>query len=246
MEKNLFGKILVLGIIVLFIGVGIQPAFAEESISTISSKNKSVKKENISKDKLKNNREIQPANQDNGKPDLEVVGIGYHYIGHACLFDLYVLNVGDAPLPAWRYKRTRLIVKPRYGQKIVFEDTHWCAGEFTPHNPGETDNFYHAEVPSLFPGVYRCYFEVAYDRQWDEWDYTNWAKNLNDGIIDKDPRNNTQPNNSGSNNQRIMGFGEMNQPVPTWGDYMDDTGVYGTTQRPGSSHGFIIEYEKRP
>lgn len=37
MEKNLFGKILVLGIIVLFIGVGIQPAIANNvSITTAS------------------------------------------------------------------------------------------------------------------------------------------------------------------------------------------------------------------
>ncbi len=80
----------------------------------------------------------------------------------------------------------------------------------------------------------------------ETWDYSNWAVNLNDGVIDRDPRNNTQPNNSGYSNQRVMGFGEMNQPVPTWGDYMDDTGVYGTTRRPGSSHGFIIEYDRKP
>jgi hypothetical protein len=77
----------------------------------------------------------------------------------------------------------------------------------------------------------------------EEMIYKNWAKNLDDGVIDRDPRNNTQPNNSGNSNQRIMGFGELNEPVPTWGDYMDDTGAYGTEQRRGASHGFVIEYE---
>jgi len=79
----------------------------------------------------------------------------------------------------------------------------------------------------------------------DKWDYTNWAVDLNDGVIDKDPRDDTQPNDSGGS-QRVMGFGEMNKPVPTWGDYMDGVGDYGITRKPGSCYGFVIEYEKRP
>lgn len=79
----------------------------------------------------------------------------------------------------------------------------------------------------------------------ESWDYQNWAVNLNDGVTDKDPRNNTQPNDSGSANQRVMGFGEMNTPVPTWGDYMDGVGTYGVKRTPGSSYGFIIEYEDK-
>ena len=56
----------------------------------------------------------------------------------------------------------------------------------------------------------------------EEWSYSNWAVNLDDGVIDQDPRDNTQPNDSGDEegSQPIMGFGEMNEPVPTWGDYM--------------------------
>ena len=73
----------------------------------------------------------------------------------------------------------------------------------------------------------------------------NWAQNLDDGIVDKDPRDNTQPNNSGES-QPIMGFGEMNLPVPTWGDYMESVGTYGVTRGPGNSYGFIIEYEADP
>ena len=43
-----------------------------------------------------------------------------------------------------------------------------------------------------------------------------------------------------------MGFGEMNQPVPTWGDYMDAVGAYGLQKSPGQNYGFIIEYESDP
>lgn len=78
-------------------------------------------------------------------------------------------------------------------------------------------------------------------------DYSNWAVNLNDGVTDMDPRNNTQPNDSGENtNQRVMGFGEMNIPVPTWGDYMDDVGTYGRDRLPGRSYAFIIEFDSKP
>jgi hypothetical protein len=82
----------------------------------------------------------------------------------------------------------------------------------------------------------------------EEWNYTNWAVNLDDGVIDKDPRDGTQPNDSGDEvgSQPIMGFGEMNVPVPTWGDYMENVGTYGKTRLPGFSYGFIIEYESTP
>ena len=70
----------------------------------------------------------------------------------------------------------------------------------------------------------------------EEMIYKNWAKDLEDGVIDRDPRDNTQPNNSGRSDQRTIGFGEMNIPVPTWGDYMDGTG----------NGGFVIEYESNP
>lgn len=79
----------------------------------------------------------------------------------------------------------------------------------------------------------------------EAWDYANWAVNLDDGVIDKDPRPNDQPNDSGDG-QPIMGFGEMNLPVPTWGDYMDSVGTYGKTKLPGFSYGFVIEYEDTP
>lgn len=79
----------------------------------------------------------------------------------------------------------------------------------------------------------------------EKWDYSNWAVNLDDGVTDKDPRPNDQPNDSGDG-QRIMGFGEMNLPVPTWGDYMDDVGTYGEDRLPGRSYAFVIEYETMP
>ncbi len=86
--------------------------------------------------------------------------------------------------------------------------------------------------------------------QWisgEKWEYTNWAQNLDDGVIDKDPRNNTQPNNSGEqHSQRTMGFGELNQPVPTWGDYSDNSGTYGLERSGGKRYAFIIEYDQKP
>lgn len=79
----------------------------------------------------------------------------------------------------------------------------------------------------------------------EPFEYTNWAKNLDDGVLDKDPRDNTQPNDSGDG-QRTMGFGEMNEPVSTWGDYMDAVGTYGKDRLPGRSYAFVIEYNKHP
>ncbi len=84
--------------------------------------------------------------------------------------------------------------------------------------------------------------------QWlsgEDWTYSNWAQNLNDGVIDRDPRDNTQPNGSGR--QNVMGFGELNVPVPTWGDYWDTVAQYGERGMPsGYNRGFIIEYEEMP
>lgn len=79
----------------------------------------------------------------------------------------------------------------------------------------------------------------------EAFEYTNWAINLDDGIIDLDPRDNTQPNDSGDG-QPVMGFGEMNLPVSTWGDYMDSVGTYGGKKLPGRCYGFVIEYEQDP
>ncbi|WED24172.1 hypothetical protein L3Q72_14905 [Vibrio sp. JC009] len=79
----------------------------------------------------------------------------------------------------------------------------------------------------------------------EKWTYSNWAVNLDDGVVDKDPRPNDQPNDSGDG-QRIMGFGEMNLPVPTWGDYMDAVGTYGYDKLPGRSYAFIMEFESMP
>lgn len=80
----------------------------------------------------------------------------------------------------------------------------------------------------------------------EKWEYTNWAQNLDDGVIDKDPRDNTQPNNSGEqHSQRTIGFGELNQPVSTWGDFSDDAGTYGMERTGGKRYAFIIEYNKK-
>jgi len=79
----------------------------------------------------------------------------------------------------------------------------------------------------------------------EEWNYSNWAQNLNDGVIDRDPRDNTQPNGAGR--QNVMGYGELNVPVATWGDYWDTVSHYGVRGMPtGYNRGFIIEYDELP
>lgn len=79
----------------------------------------------------------------------------------------------------------------------------------------------------------------------EDWDYTNWAVNLDDGVIDKDPRPNDQPNGRGR--QNIMGFGELNVPVSTWGDYFAGVAQYENMGMPmGYSRGFVIEFDSDP
>lgn len=79
----------------------------------------------------------------------------------------------------------------------------------------------------------------------EKWNYSNWVKNLDDGVIDKDPRPNDQPNGRGR--QNIMGFGELNVPVPTWGDYFAGVAQYENMWMPmGHSRGFVIEYVSAP
>ena len=96
----------------------------------------------------------------------------------------------------------------------------------------------------------------------ETWSYSNWCVDEYcdssrfpncDGKdtktkTDQDPRPNNQPNDSGTG-QAIMGFGEMNIPVATWGDYMGSLGTYGGGNVPGAkdpSYGFVIEYENNP
>lgn len=121
---------------------------------------------------------------------------------------------------------------------------------FPPYDGSQRGNHYEIGIGPFLGGYQpEGSDEPAGGWSWlsgEKWDYDNWAVNLDDGVTDKDPRNNTQPNDSGNNNQRVMGFGEMNQPVPTWGDYMDGVGTYGVKRSPGKSYGFIIEYESDP
>ncbi len=79
----------------------------------------------------------------------------------------------------------------------------------------------------------------------EKWSYTNWTINLDDGVVDNDPRNNTQPNGRGR--QNVMGFGELNKPVATWGDYFEGVSQYENMMRPlGYARGFVIEYDHNP
>jgi len=96
----------------------------------------------------------------------------------------------------------------------------------------------------------------------EPWSHTNWCKdeycdsslfsNCEAGKgtktrVDQDPRVSDQPNASGDGSrQPIMGFGEMNVPVATWGDYFGFLGTYGSGEGPGydACNGFVIEYDR--
>ncbi|MDV7141653.1 hypothetical protein R3X27_03050 [Tropicimonas sp. TH_r6] len=111
------------------------------------------------------------------------------------------------------------------------------------------DSHYRIKIGPFLGGVRVSETEDSLDGwQWlsgEPWEYTNWVQNLDDGITDRDPRNNTQPNGKGR--QNVMGFGELNEPVPTWGDYWDTVSHYGERRMPsGYNMGFIIEYDEMP
>jgi len=76
----------------------------------------------------------------------------------------------------------------------------------------------------------------------ETWSYTNWAYDGMEG--DDDPRPNDQPNDA-TGDQAVICFGEVNQPVSTWGDFParfgDSTGGEGAVV-----YGFIIEYNTQP
>lgn len=111
------------------------------------------------------------------------------------------------------------------------------------------DSHYRIKIGPFLGGVRVSESEDSLDGwQWlsgEPWEYSNWAQNLDDGVIDRDPRDDTQPNGRGR--QNVMGFGELNVPVPTWGDYWETVSQYGERPMPsGYNMGFIIEYDEMP
>ncbi|MBY4893587.1 hypothetical protein KUL25_12520 [Rhodobacteraceae bacterium N5(2021)] len=111
------------------------------------------------------------------------------------------------------------------------------------------DSHYRIKIGPFLGGVRVSDAEESLDGwQWlsgEPRDYTNWAQNLDDGVTDRDPRDNTQSNGTGR--QNVMGFGELNVPVPTWGDYWDTVAQYGERGMPtGYNRGFVIEYDEMP
>ena len=111
------------------------------------------------------------------------------------------------------------------------------------------DSHYRIKIGPFLGGVRVSDTDDSLDGwQWlsgEPWDYSNWAQNLDDGVTDRDPRDNTQPNGAG--NQNVMGFGELNVPVPTWGDYWETVSQYGERGMPsGYNMGFVIEYDEMP
>ena len=79
----------------------------------------------------------------------------------------------------------------------------------------------------------------------EPWGYANWCRDLGDGVVDKDPRPNDQPDGRGW--QNVLGFGELNRPVPYWADYFQAAAQYENMPFPaGMNYGFIIEYDREP
>jgi len=74
--------------------------------------------------------------------------------------------------------------------------------------------------------------------------FTNWCKNLDDGVLDTDPRNNDQPNDA-TGDQDAACYGEITSRVSNWGDFPirfgDLQGGEGAT-----FYAFVIEYEQNP
>ncbi len=128
---------------------------------------------------------------------------------------------------------------------LVNDDTYYW--EFP--DDYTADSHYRIKIGPFLGGVRVSDTEDSLDGwQWlsgEPWDYSNWAQNLNDGVTDRDPRDNTQPNGAGR--QNVMGFGELNVPVSTWGDYWDTVAQYGERGMPsGYNMGFVIEYDEMP
>ncbi len=73
-------------------------------------------------------------------------------------------------------------------------------------------------------------------------DYTNWCKNLDDGVYNADPRNNDQPNNATDGNQDVMCYGEISARVSTWADFPVRFGDLRGGKK-ATFYAFVIEYE---
>lgn len=74
--------------------------------------------------------------------------------------------------------------------------------------------------------------------------FTKWCRNLDDGVLDTDPRNNNQPNDA-TGDQDAACYGEITSRVSNWGDFPirfgDLQGGEGAT-----FYAFVIEYEQMP
>lgn len=76
----------------------------------------------------------------------------------------------------------------------------------------------------------------------EPWTYNNWCR---DGVKeDRDPRPNDQPNNA-NGNQNVAAYGEINDPVPYWGDFPHKFSTFNSPFK-GKTYAFIIEYNQKP
>ncbi|OSM01838.1 putative PEP motif putative anchor domain-containing protein [Magnetofaba australis IT-1] len=109
------------------------------------------------------------------------------------------------------------------------------------------DSSHNGVMNGPFIGAYQPQGAREPDGGWrwvsgEPWSYTNWAYDGMPG--DKDPRPNTQPNDS-TGNQNVAAFGEVNIPVATWGDFPHRFSSY-RSPFDGKAYGFVIEYNAEP
>lgn len=76
----------------------------------------------------------------------------------------------------------------------------------------------------------------------EPWSYRNWAWEGMPG--DRDPRPSNQPNDA-TGNQNVLAFGEVSEPVATWGDFPHKFGSY-RSEHEGKAYGFVIEFDRKP
>jgi hypothetical protein len=150
MEGNMFKKGLVVGIIFLFIGVGVVPS--------ISGNEKSDS--------------INITHQGNSKADLKIINayVGCNGWGYpSCGVDIQ--NCGNGAVPSWTNIRCSMTMKKLLQNESVcffLQDTWWT---INPFDPGEIEDLYMGylcadELPFFFLG--RIFFEVDPDNIVDE------------------------------------------------------------------------------
>ena len=142
MVERGYKKGLVLGIIVLFIGVGVQPAFAV----------------NLSKNTVESE-----SNSGRALPDLVIIDVYKEECNEKPYWYMQALvkNIGEGTVTNERWRTFRCVVKRPYLGIIVYDFIEVHLGPSIP--PGETTKtfrFWPGGPEVVFPGIYKVYWEI--------------------------------------------------------------------------------------